>query len=1027
MKKLFALISIAFALLLTGRPLFALTVTSNPNPANVGQSVVVNIEVELFPTGGTTAPPPTSCEVLIDYGDGQRGSAGICRQDPICNLSVTHRYAVPGNFNIRAWVNQSRCNRYAPDPMGSNEEVVLCRSLSFASYSPLPSGEVGKSYSYRLAVTGGEPPVTYNLVGGQLPPGLALSSSGLISGIPAAKGTYSFRVRATDSCPMGRQNVERTFQFTINEPVAPPPPPPPPPAECPQLRIITASPLPSGTVGKRYSQQISTSGGQPPITFSLQSGRLPDGVSLSSSGLISGVPTRDGQFAFTIMATDSCPSGRQRASHNYTIRILPPSGPPAARQLTVSVTPNHVTIPRGMPSQLGLVYSFSGDHDVTADLSSATGTFLASGRQIGSVPVSLLAHVRNGRATLREHVSIPVAILKRAERLGTTRFFYTRRFSNKEFDLTAQVEIVITTEAAAPFRISRLQLYFENNRAEITISQGQPSPKLFAEIRYVGTGLLKGFWEIDGRPLSTVFKHITYGRSIVLELPATTPLPTFEPGIHRVRFVITSPKFDAKLPVAVYYITAKSYKVKRIKLLEPENGAGTTLKGLSFSWKPLDHGAFAYLIEFRQSEKGKPLYSAYVKTNSYKVPPQIAVRYFSTVKKLLWQVKGFSKEGELIGKSPVWKLKMDNKGAYVPDQVVITWKKEDGDAIVSSLQKGLGIKLLYKFDLGVVNQVMGVFSTQGQDVEKVVKKAETMPMVRSAGPNYIFSLLGEKVDPLVPRQSIFDTLDISALRSLGGEETRVAIIDTGVDVDHPELKDCVKEKGNFIHGEKFQAEIHGTAVAGIIGAKRNGSGVEGISQHVAILALRACRQLRADSPEGQCFTDSIARALNHAIEKEAKVVNMSLGAYVHDKTLEGLIDEGASRGIIFVAPVGNDPQIDELPFPANLKDVIAVGGLNENGSMFPSRKLCAKADILAPHEKLLTTVPKGHFNFLSGTSMSTAIVSGLFALNMGPPQKVNKRPLDLCGWLRQVSEVAICKSDVERLPRKKVSISRVSY
>ena len=100
---------------------------------------------------------------------------------------------------------------------------------------------------------------------------------------------------------------------------------------------------------------------------------------------------------------------------------------------------------------------------------------------------------------------------------------------------------------------------------------------------------------MDGRPLADVFKHITYGRSIVLELPVTAVLPTFEPGVHRVRFVITNPEFDAALPEAIYYVTTESYKVKRIRLVSPAQGKKISLNDLVFRWKGRDNSTFAYL------------------------------------------------------------------------------------------------------------------------------------------------------------------------------------------------------------------------------------------------------------------------------------------------------------------------------------------------------------------------------------------------------------------------------------------------
>jgi alpha-tubulin suppressor-like RCC1 family protein len=162
-----------------------------------------------------------------------------------------------------------------------------CPNLTITP-ATVPFGRVGTSYSQYISCTGGASPYTYSIHSGALPQGLNLSSSGLLSGTPSSSGTYSFTIIVQDgnTC-FGSQN----YTMTIYEPCA----------------TITISPsvLSDGKTGVLYNQTLSASGGTSPYTFTLKSGSLPPGLSVSSTGVISGTPSSGGTFSFTILATDS--------------------------------------------------------------------------------------------------------------------------------------------------------------------------------------------------------------------------------------------------------------------------------------------------------------------------------------------------------------------------------------------------------------------------------------------------------------------------------------------------------------------------------------------------------------------------------------------------------------------------------------------------------------------------------------------------------------------------------------------------
>lgn len=164
--------------------------------------------------------------------------------------------------------------------------------------SSLPSGFLGIAYDQTIVASGGLAPYTFAVTAGALPNGLVLNpATGQITGIPILAGTFNFTIEATDD--NGCIGV-MGYTITIS------------PESCPFIEITPFN-LQSPKVNVPYSSQLSGSGGTSPYTFEVTGGSLPNGLSLSSDGLISGTPTVQGNFSFTVTVTDSdsCQSSRQ--------------------------------------------------------------------------------------------------------------------------------------------------------------------------------------------------------------------------------------------------------------------------------------------------------------------------------------------------------------------------------------------------------------------------------------------------------------------------------------------------------------------------------------------------------------------------------------------------------------------------------------------------------------------------------------------------------------------------------------------
>ncbi|MGX5846181.1 putative Ig domain-containing protein [Mesorhizobium sp. PL10] len=170
-----------------------------------------------------------------------------------------------------------------------NITVQPATSPITVSPANLPTPAIGVFYDQTLSSSGGVAPYTYTSGGGALPPGLSLASNGRISGTPTGSGPYNYTVHVVDSTAGTPLTTDKSYSFIVPGPTL----------------VVSPTNPPAGAVGFAYSQQLSTSGGTAPYTYSVEIGPLPAGLSLSSSGLISGTPSAQGTVTFKVKSQDS--------------------------------------------------------------------------------------------------------------------------------------------------------------------------------------------------------------------------------------------------------------------------------------------------------------------------------------------------------------------------------------------------------------------------------------------------------------------------------------------------------------------------------------------------------------------------------------------------------------------------------------------------------------------------------------------------------------------------------------------------
>ena len=304
--------------------------------------------------------------------------------------------------------------------------------------------------------------------------------------------------------------------------------------------------------------------------------------------------------------------------------------------------------------------------------------------------------------------------------------------------------------------------------------------------------------------------------------------------------------------------------------------------------------------------------------------------------------------------------------------------------IAKELAGAYGLDQVGAFPLASLGVQCIVFQvSENRLLDNVLAQLTADPRVESVQQNQFFQGLAALAgDPYASLQ--YGPHAIHADRAhtwATGRGVRVAIVDTGVDTNHPDLTDRVVKAINFVEGGErtFTSDYHGTAVAGVIGARAdNGTGIYGIAPDADLLAVKACWHRRIGSPEAWCSSWTLAKAIDFAIVERIQVLNLSLSG-PPDPLLRRLIVKAVNEQNITVVAAVMEREDPAQSFPANLPTVIAVIASDAQGRV---RARTGKGPTLlaAPGVEVLTTVPNGAYDFLTGSSFATAHVSGIVAL-----------------------------------------------
>ena len=227
-------------------------------------------------------------------------------------------------------------------------------------------------------------------------------------------------------------------------------------------------------------------------------------------------------------------------------------------------------------------------------------------------------------------------------------------------------------------------------------------------------------------------------------------------------------------------------------------------------------------------------------------------------------------------------------------------------------------------------------------------------------------------------------------KSSEGEGVKIAVLDTGCDLNHPDLVDNLLPGINMINSKKppIDGNGHGSHVAGIICATNNEFGVVGVAPKCKVLPIKVLD----DNGSGDLLT--VAEGIKWATDQGVDFITLSLGSPQPVQQVRKAIQVAEEKGIVTFCAAGNAGKTHEIFYPANYPETIGIGSIDQN--LERSNFSCTGQDLdfLAPGNQILSTVPESWYAILSGTSMANPFAVGVAALLLSWNRK-NKNKIKL--------------------------------
>jgi len=334
---------------------------------------------------------------------------------------------------------------------------------------------------------------------------------------------------------------------------------------------------------------------------------------------------------------------------------------------------------------------------------------------------------------------------------------------------------------------------------------------------------------------------------------------------------------------------------------------------------------------------------------------------------------------------------------YKAGEIIIKYRARSSIQIRKKIETNYNLTPLKQS--GVQERVVRYQLPHETSVVEASKEYQQNPNIEYAQPNYIYQLSRVPNDKYYNKSNNSSNieqwgpgnlnLEAAWNRETGSTSVTIAVVDTGIIPDHPDLITNISPHGyDFIDddGEPYDISFnsgvrgHGTHVAGIIGARGyNELGVAGTNWQVTILPIRVLGDNRGN-------TSTVTAGIEYAVNNGADIINLSLGGNIKDPNLEEAIDRAVKQGVLVFAAAGNNSNNSVL-YPAAYDNVVAVGAVNSDNELSSYSNFGPQLDLVAPGDNIYSTY--GHYtnpgfernyHYLSGTSMATPYVSGIAGL-----------------------------------------------
>lgn len=268
------------------------------------------------------------------------------------------------------------------------------------------------------------------------------------------------------------------------------------------------------------------------------------------------------------------------------------------------------------------------------------------------------------------------------------------------------------------------------------------------------------------------------------------------------------------------------------------------------------------------------------------------------------------------------------------------------------------------------------------------------------------SLLSSKTAPQVTPWGIARVQAPAIWQMDTGQHVKVAIVDTGIDLKHPDLIANIKTGVNIIRPTRTPDDDngHGTHVGGIVGALNNSVGVVGIAPNVDLYPVKVLRS------SGVGYLSDIIAGINWAVANHMDVINLSLGTDADLQSLHDAVAAADRAGIVVVAAAGNSG--GSLMYPAAYPEVISVGMIDENGQVDQYSSRGPGLELVAPGASILSTYDGKSYRTMTGTSMASPHVTGAAALLKAMPSKCDTNGDGGCSRAEVLSRLEATASDM---------------